>query len=339
MTCAPAAIARGLRATQVFEFCGCKSEIDAGTENALSMRRLAAGRKPKKKNSGVLVGVAALLLLGVAGAAAARARDAGPAAATLQPVPELDAAFHMMYELRFAEARGRIAAWQKDHPDDPFGHAALAATYLFEEFYRQGVFTSAFFLDDKKFLGGIDGRPDEERRRRFLDAIHRAQDLAARRLAANPRDTEALLAHTISSGMLCDYTSLIEKRHWPALKFVREAEDYSKRLLAVEPGMLDAYVALGTANYIIGSLPGYKQFFLSIGGIRGDRARGMSQLQQAVTGGHYLQPFAKIMLALVSLREKDPGRARLLLQDLARDFPTNPVFQKELDLLTPEISH
>lgn len=276
----------------------------------------------------------ALFLLGILPLVAARTN----AVATLETVSEIDAAFRLMYELQFSDARERIAAWQKDHTDDPFGHAALAATYLFEELYRQGVFTSAFFLDDKLFLEGISGRPDEERRRRFLESVHSAQNLAGRRLAAKPGDAGALFILTISSGMLSDYTSLIEKRHLAALSFVREAEDYSHRLLAVDPGMQDAYVALGIANYVIGCLPGYKRFFLRIGGIKGDRARGMSQLEQAVRGGHYLQPFAKIMLALVSLREKHPDRARLLLEELSREFPTNPVFRKELDLLTPKIS-
>jgi TolA-binding protein len=260
------------------------------------------------------------------------------AAAPLETVPELDAAFRLMYQLQFADARARISAWQKDHPADSFGFAALAATYLFEELYRQGVFTSAFFLDDKRFLEGIEGKPDEARRRGFLDAIHRAHELAGSRLAANTGDAEALFVLTISNGMLADYTSLIEKRHLAALKFVREAEDYSKRLLVLEPGMKDGYVALGTANYIIGSLPGYKQFFLRLGGIHGDRARGMAQLEQAVRGGHYLQPFAKIMLALVSLREKQPDRARMLLSSLAHEFPANPVFLEELDRITPKIS-
>lgn len=303
------------------------------------MQKVAARMKQKEKDGIIVLAVAAFLLLGMAIPAEATLprRNAGTDAAP-EFVPELDAAFHLMYELQFAEARARLAAWQKDHPDDSFGHASLAATYLFEELYRQGVFTSAFFLDDKRFLEGVEGRPDEERRRRFLDAVHRAQDLAGRRLAASAGDAEALFVLTISSGMLADYTSLIEKRHIRALKFVREAEDYSKRLLAVQPNRLDAYVALGTANYIIGCLPGYKQFFLRIAGIKGDRARGISQIEQAARGGHYLQPFARIILALVSLREKQPDRARLLLQDLARDFPTNPVFHKELDLLTPKVS-
>jgi hypothetical protein len=278
-------------------------------------------------------------LFGVAMPIAAGTGAMGPASnAVLEAVPELDTAFHLMYELRFADARTAIAAWQTNHPDHAFGHAALAATYLFEELYQQGVFTSAFFLNDKRFLEGIEGRPDETRRRGFLDAVHRAQGLAGQRLAGDPHDAEALFVHTISSGMLADYTSIVEKRHLAALKYVREAEDYSKKLLAAEPGMRDAYVALGIANYIIGCLPGYKQFFLRLGGIRGDRVRGISQLEQAVRGGHYLQPFARIMLALVSLREKEPDRARLLLQDLAKDFPSNPVFRRELDLLTPQVS-
>ena len=279
-------------------------------------------------------------LLSILGSRPASARTVLPAdggTAAFQSIPEIEAAFRLMYELRFSEARTRIAAWQKLHPDDSFGYAAFAATYLFEELYQQGVFTSAFFLDDKKFLEGIEGRPDPARGKAFLDAIHRAQDLAGKRLAADANDPESLFVLTLAGGMLSNYTSLIEKRHLAALKFVREAEAYSARLLAVQPDMLDAYVALGTANYIIGSLPSYKQFFLRIGGIKGDRARGISQLEQTVRGGHYLRPFAKIMLALVLLREKQPQRARMLLTELSNEFPSNPLYRKELDLLTPKI--
>ena len=302
-------------------------------ENAA--RGLARGMR--KLFSAILAAAIFLFTGAVPPQARAKQPDAD-SAADLKIVPEIDAAFRLMYQLQFAEARSTISAWQKHHADEAFGYAATAATYLFEELYLQGVFTSAFFLDDKRFLEGIEGRPADERRKGFLDAVHRAQDLGRSRLAADANNADALFVLTISCGMLADYTSLIEKRHLAALKFVREAEDYSKRLLVVQPGMLDAYLALGTANYIIGSLPGYKQFFLRLGGIKGDRPRGMSQLEQAARGGHYLQPFAKIMLALVSLREKQPERARLLLSELSREFPTNPLFLKELDLLTPKIS-
>jgi len=66
---------------------------------------------------------------------------------------ELDAGFHFLYELKFEEARNQFEAWQKSHPEDPLGSASEAASYLFEECYRQGVLTSEFFVDDKRFLG------------------------------------------------------------------------------------------------------------------------------------------------------------------------------------------
>jgi hypothetical protein len=68
-------------------------------------------------------------------------------------VPELDAGFRLLYQLKPAEARTQFAARQKTHPEDPLGSAADAASYLFEECYRQGILTSEFFLDDDRFLG------------------------------------------------------------------------------------------------------------------------------------------------------------------------------------------
>ena len=41
--------------------------------------------------------------------------------------------------LKFSEARAQFEAWQKSHPQDPLGYASEAASYLFEECYRQGV--------------------------------------------------------------------------------------------------------------------------------------------------------------------------------------------------------
>jgi len=51
------------------------------------------------------------------------------------------------------KALAEFEAWQKSHPRDPLGSVSEAAAYLFEECYRQGVLTSEFFLDDKRFLG------------------------------------------------------------------------------------------------------------------------------------------------------------------------------------------
>jgi hypothetical protein len=114
---------------------------------------------------------------------------------------------------------------------------------------------------------------------------------------------------------------------------MRQAEDEAKTLLAVDPSANDAYVALGTSNYVIGCLPSYKKMFLWFGGIHGDKDRGMDQLQTAAAQGNYLRPFAKILLALAAEREHQDARAHTLLTELNKEFPENPLFAHELALL------
>ena len=244
--------------------------------------------------------------------------------------PQLDSGFRLLYELKFPEARAQFDAWQTAHPEDPLGPAAEAASYLFEEFYAQGVLTSEFFLNDDKVLGGKPLHPDPQRERSFAAAIARARRLGERQWKSDPRDPDALFALALAAGMRADHSSLIEKQQIESLRRVREARRWADRLLQVEPGAADAYLALGAANYIIGSLPVYKRFFLFFGGFHGDKDEGMRQLRRTAEGGRYLRPFAKLLLALTALREKQTAVARTELQQLTAEFPENPLFAREL---------
>jgi hypothetical protein len=58
----------------------------------------------------------------------------------------------------------------------------------------------------------------------------------------------------------------------------------------------------------------------------------MQQMASAAEHGHYLQPFAKVMLALAYEREHQMEKAHELLAQLAVEYPTNPVFARELAL-------
>jgi tetratricopeptide (TPR) repeat protein len=268
----------------------------------------------------------------VAGIFDVRAAQAALGQVAIEPlhVPELDAGFHLLYELKPEEARNQFEAWQKSHPEDPLGSASEAAAYLFEECYRQGVLTSEFFLDNKRFLGEIPLKPDPELRAAFFATDKQAQDLAQLRLKTDPDDPNALFAMSLSLGMQANYASLIEKHQLDSLKKIREADVYAKKLLVVAPAAADAYLGLGMANYFIGSLPGPKKFFLGIVGIHGNKTAGIQQLEIAADHGHYLRPFAKILLALSALREKNPEVARARLNELVAEFPENPLFASEL---------
>ena len=79
----------------------------------------------------------------------------------------------------------------------------------FEECYWQGVLTSEFFLDNKRFLGKIPLKPDPELRAAFFAADKRAQDLAQLQLKSNPDDPNALFAMTLSVGMHAVYDLIV----------------------------------------------------------------------------------------------------------------------------------
>ena len=247
----------------------------------------------------------------------------------------LESGFHRLYGLDFQGARQEFLAYQNARPEDPLGKAAEAASYLFEEFNTKGVLSSDFFLNDNKLLKGLDGKPQENANPAFIAANLRARDMAKKQLKLNPHDTNAMLVLTMADGMESNYDQVVEKKQIPAVSLTRQAENEASALLSLDPNATDAYVALGAGHYIIGCLPGFKRAFLWFGGIHGDRERGMEEMQKAASEGHYLRPFAEILLALAYRRERQPERARTLLAELVEQFPTNPRFAYELSLVQP----
>ena len=244
-------------------------------------------------------------------------------------VPELSHGFDLLYQQRFAQARETFADWESRNPEEPFGEVAVAASYLFEELYQQNVLTSDFFLDEKKFLNGIDSEPNPERIAHFREALAHSQQLARDRLKTNPNDGDALFVLTLAAGMEADDLSILEKKHLEALKRMKEADRYSHQLLAQRPDATDAYIAPGIANYIVGSLNSGSRFALWFDGIHGDKKLGMEQVAKTAENGHYLLPFAKIILALAARRENQTTLAQRLLRELKEEYPDSALFASE----------
>jgi hypothetical protein len=263
-----------------------------------------------------------------------------PAATTNGPVlladtsPQLlDTGFKKLYGLNFDGARADFLEYQKIRPDDPMGKVAEAASYLYEQFDTKGILSSEFFLNDQRFLGGVEGSPAQNRNEPFETAVHASRDMAKKRVKANSHDVQGLLVLTIADGMESNYNAFIQKKQMAALSFMKQGEAEANAVLSIDPNQQDAYVALGMANYVIGSLPGYKRAFLFFGGVHGDKTKGMDLMSTAAEHGRYLSPFAKIMLALAYEREHQPEKARALLTELSVQFPSNRIFAHELVLM------
>ena len=81
---------------------------------------------------------------------------------------------------------------------------------------------------------------------------------------------------------------------------------------------------------MVGSLPFFIRWFVHFDNVQGSKDQGIKNLELVVREGHYFKPFAMILLGIIDLREKRPRETEKLLESLARDYPSNPLFRKEL---------
>jgi len=277
-----------------------------------------------KKRAGQAMLFTIVLLVGVCLSAAAADADINAIH------PSLDQGFHLLYNLDFDAAHQVFRSWQQEHPDDPLGPVCDAAGMLFAEFHRLGVLEAQFYLDDRLFAARRKLNPDPIARDHFNAALDQAESRARLRLARDPKDRDALFAMTLSSGLKADYAALIDKHNLASLHYTKVANNWAAQLLAVDPGCYDAHVATGFTKYIVGNMAAPVRWIVRLGGIYGDKKAGIAELQLTAEHGRYLGPYARILLAIAYVREKDKPHARLLLASLRDEFPGNPLFAREI---------
>ena len=251
------------------------------------------------------------------------------AATPLSNAP-LDAGYHDMYNLQFLAAHLKFQQWMHDHPEDPMGPISDAAAWLFGEFDRLHIIDVQLFADQSRFDNRQRLTPDPTVRKNFDDQTAKAATLADQALQRNPNDATALYVKTLISGMRSDYALMIDKRDISALNYSKEASAYGKQVLAKDPTRYDAYLASGVENYMLSLKSMPIRWILGMTGAATNREEGIRLLRLTAAQGHYLAPFARMMLAVAALRDNRPGEARDILTALSKEYPQNTLYAQEL---------
>ncbi len=250
-------------------------------------------------------------------------------AVSLHSAP-IETGFRQMYDLQFDKAHQSFEDWMQQHPDDPMGPASDAAAYLFSEFNRLHILQSELFLHDDAFLNHKKPAPDANTRQKFEDALQRTEHLAEHALSEDPLNLNAQFANLMRFGLHSDYLALIEKKYVASLAEVKASRSIAEKLLAAHPDLADAYLAVGVENYLLSLKPAPLRWLLRMGGAQTDKQAGVADLSITASQGNLFLPYARILLAVAALREKDKTKARELLEGLAREFPDNPLYRQEL---------
>jgi len=251
------------------------------------------------------------------------------------PPTLLEAGFRQMYNLEFSEAHKTFDEAQRQNPNDPMVPVSDAAAYLFSEFDRMHILESELFVDDNAFENRAKQSPDPKLKQAFDADMQRTNSLVDAALAKNPNDKNAMFAKLMEFGLIGDYTALIEKRDLKGLSYIKQGRELAEKLLIIDPTCYDAYIAVGVENYLLSLKPAPVRWFLHMTGAETDKETGLQKLRITAAKGHYLLPYARMLLAVAALRDHQSDQARTLLEGLSREFPHNRLYASELAKLGP----
>ena len=243
----------------------------------------------------------------------------------------LQRAYGRLYNFDFTGAQEILDRQRRVDPQAPLLVATKAAAYLFSELSRLRILELDFFTDDEKVVDRRKLVPDPVVRQKFFATVAESDKLANARLASKPDDPDATLALCMTTGLVTDYAALIEKRRFGSFALAKQSHVWARKLLDLKPPVTDAYMTFGTAEYIVGSLPFFVRWFVHLDQVEGSKRKGIDELELVAKEGKYYGPFARILLAVIALREKRPWDAEALLVRLTADYPENPLLRKELE--------
>jgi len=251
-------------------------------------------------------------------------------AGSVTSIPAVESGYRQMYNLDFDEAHKTFDAWEREHPKDPIGVVSNAAAYLFAEFDRLNILHSEFFVEDSVFRHRPKVTADPAARKAFDAELAKSLQLADSILAQSPSDPDALFVKIMALGLKADFIALIDRHYLDSLNVMKSSRSTAEKLLAIEPGYYDAYLAVGVENYMLSLKSAPVRWFLQLNGAETDRDRGIQNLRLTAEKGHYLCPYARLLLAVAALRNKDKSQAREILSKLAAEFPRNRLYSLEL---------
>ncbi len=287
---------------------------------------------------GPSIGAVALMIAALCVSGQAVRSASAQARSQVDPNDPIDRAFQSMYSLDFAGAGKILDAQLAANPSDALAHSARGIGLLFAEFNRLQILELDFFGDDDVLTDKKRVSPDPAVRDRILAAAAEARRLADLTLKKSPYDRRALFAMTMAVTAEMEYAGIVEKRYVRSGSLSRESQALADRMLALNPPIYDAYVTLGSIEYVVGSLNPFYRIVAGLFGLRGDKALAADHLEIVMVKGRYYAPFAKMLRAVMYLRDGQLKQARSLMDELHREFPANTIYPREVARIDAKIA-
>ncbi|MCI0660212.1 MAG: DUF3808 domain-containing protein [Acidobacteria bacterium] len=241
------------------------------------------------------------------------------------------------YNIDYATARVKYEEIRKRLPSHPAGDLYLATVIWLEHLNKNRRLQTSLYRDESSFYAGADKAKEETEGdvvdpatdRAFRDRMAQAKTKALALVARNKNDPDALYYLGSYYGVMAGYEASTARKFFSAMRNGSRSVDAHKKVLKLKPDYYDAYLSVGMYDYVVGSLPFAYKAIATLINIRGNKQRGITQLETVVEKGAATADDARVLLLAVYQNEKRYEDALRLLEELSAKYPKSYLIRLE----------
>ena len=232
-------------------------------------------------------------------------------------------ALDLAYNLDREEAIGLLRQAATLAPSDAAPRRTLASVLWLQMLFSRGAVTVDHYLGSFTRTQVALKQPPAALAEEFTRLTAEAVTLAQKRIAANPRDTQAHYDLGAAYGLQASYIATVEGRLMAGFRAARQCFNEHERVLELDPSRNDAALVVGTYRYLVATLPMHMRMLAYVAGFGGGKEKGIALLERAAAGGGEARTDAMFALVLVYNRERRYDDAIRVLRRLRELYPRN----------------
>ena len=242
--------------------------------------------------------------------------------------PIRQAGAEALYNLDYVTAEAKFRELIQLDPAHPAGHFYLATCRWLAILKTMRRLQIGLYTNDAFFAGSNDQvapELDQGFRTVWAEAVKKANA----RLRQQRDDLTGLYYLGAAYGLLTTYEASVTRNFNAAVDNARLGVEQHEKASQLNPNLADAYLSLGLFNYFVGKLPWITRQLVKLGGISGNRQRGIDWVRRAMEQGQYVNDDARTVLIAIYRREGRYSDALKLVEELQQKYPRNYLFRLE----------
>ena len=241
------------------------------------------------------------------------------------------------YNLDYETARAKFEEIRKKFPQHPAGDLYVANIVWLEHLYKLRRLQTGLYQNES-FYAGFEGSEEKNEKGDAVDAnvdrtfralMTSAKTKALTMVNASPTDPHAKYYLGSIYSILAAYEASTARKFFSALRNGSKGVDAHQQVLKLKPDYFEAYLSVGLYEYIVGNLPFPIKALAAMGGVRGNRERGIQQLKSIIENRASNADDARVLLIGVYQNEHKPADALPYLKEFTARYPRNYLFKLE----------